>query len=406
MSRAHVLIFAKTPYERTPYDQWLEGTGITPILLAHEDCADGYRHLPEVYSFSDYDRNPAVAQTALEIARSRPLKAVFARAEADVIRAAQLREFMDIPGQHKASALAFRDKVIMKDALRKSGVELPTYTALDSPYSAFRFASERGFPLVIKPRTESGSWGTQIVRDEATLDQALKSVDWGRAEIETYVEGQMYHIDGLVIDGEIAFIHPFQYVNDCLSFRKDEYVGSLSVSPDDLVYGPLIEATAKVIRTLPSPRNMAFHCELWRTPDDRVVFCEIASRTGGALISGLIETCFGFNIDKEWLLAECGHRRPLPTSPYRPGGGIYIPPAQGILAKLPSTLPSYVRDSQITGQVGRRYNGGVKSGLFLAAYIVDGESEAAALENIKNVCDWFSQNTIWRRAEGAIECEH
>lgn len=397
MAKRYILIFAKTSYVKTPYDQWLSGSGIEPIILTPEEYAAGYRHLPQVYSFGGYDHNQLVEKAALQVARRNPLVGIFARAEADVIRAAQLRELLDLPGQKTASALAFRNKVIMKDHLRGSGVLLPEYRSIDSAYTVIQFVEEHGYPVVIKPFAESGSYGTHIIRDEQELDSYLAHAPRGGVEIETFVDGQMYHVDGLIVNGELVFIHPFQYVNDCLSFRKNEFSGTFTLSPSSPVYQPLIDATRKVLAALPSPRHMAFHAELWITRDGKIVFCEIASRTGGGMISSTIRYSFDFNIDKEWLYAECGLPSSLGTPAYRPGGGVVIPPFNGVLEYLPrGNEPDYVKETQITGAVGERFHGGVKSGLFLAGYVVGGPTEEEVIKNMSGVAAWFVDHSRWQ----------
>src|SRR5882757_7350569 len=85
MSQRHVLIFAKMIHGRTPYDEWLAETGIEPIILATDEVAPSYRHLPNVHSFASYDHNQLVEKTALELARRHSVVGIFARGEADVI---------------------------------------------------------------------------------------------------------------------------------------------------------------------------------------------------------------------------------------------------------------------------------------------------------------------------------
>lgn len=399
MSQKHILVFAKTSYSKTPYDQWLANTGIEPIILAPEDTAATYQHLPNVHGFANYDHNQMVEKMALRLGRSHSLVGVFARGEADVIRAAQLRDVLDLPGQRTESALAYRNKVIMKDHVRKSGILMPKYRALDSAYTALQFVEEHGFPVVIKPQAESGSYGTHIIHDERELDSYLASAQRGPAEIETFIDGEMYHVDGLLINGQLVFIHPFKYINTCLSYRKNEFVGTRTVSPSDPLYQRLVDAARQVLAALPSPRSMAFHCELWHTKKDEIAFCEIASRTGGAMVSSSILYSFDLNIDKEWLLAECGLGQPCTPRVYRPSGGVFIPPLNGVLEHLPrGNEPECVREVQFSGKVGQRFHGGVKSGLFLAGYVVAGQSEEEVTSNISSVAAWFAENARWQIA--------
>lgn len=401
----HVLVFAKTPYARTPYDRWLDGSGIEPVVLTPTEYAPGYGHLPHVHAFDDYDTNLLVEKTALRLARAHGVEAVFARAEADVVRAARLRDLLDLPGQRTASALAFRDKVIMKDHLAGGPVEIPAHRLLDSAYTAVEFVAEHGYPVVIKPVSESGSLGASVIRDEAELDAWLRRPWRGTSQIETFVPGQMYHVDGLVLGGETVFVHPFRYLNDCLSFRSNDWMGSVPLEPRDPVHDRLVEATGAVLAQLPTPEHTAFHAELWITPDDRVVFCEIASRTGGGMVAVLIRHAFGIDLDREWFRAECGLPPALVTAVYRPAGGLWIPPSNGVLEHLPTDgEPDCVREVSLNGAVGQEFHGGVKSGLFLAGYIVGGDTGEDVTANMEKVATWFSGQARWRptgSADGA-----
>ncbi|MEU8780491.1 ATP-dependent carboxylate-amine ligase [Streptomyces sp. NPDC048637] len=395
----HVLVFAKTPYAKTPYDRWLAGSGIVPVILTTTEFAAGYGHLPHVHAFDDYDTNQLVEKTALRLAREHAVTAVFARAEADVVRAAQLRDLLDLPGQRTASALAFRDKVVMKHHLVGGPVEIPAYRPLDSAYTALEFVAEHGYPVVIKPLSESGSLGAAIIRDEVELDAYLARPWRGASEIEVFVPGQMYHVDGLVVGGEVVFAHPFRYLNDCLSFRANDWVANLPLTPQDPVHDRLLKAARAVLAELPTPPHTAFHAELWITPDDRTVFCEIASRTGGGMISAMVRHSFGIDLDKEWLFAECGLPSTLGTPAYRPAGALCIPPSDGVLTHLPTgDEPSCVKEVALTGTVGQEFHGGVKSGLFLAGYVVDGDTEEDVAVNLENVASWFADRAEWSPA--------
>lgn len=396
----YVLVFAKTPHTKTPYDQWLASSGVEPVILTTTEFAPAYGHLPHVYAFDDYDTNQLVEKTALRLARDLSVEAVFARAEADVVRAAQLRELLGLPGQHTASALAFRDKVVMKDHLTGGPVGIPSYRLLDSAYTAVEFVAKHGYPVVIKPVSESGSLGAHVIRGEADLDAYLARPWHGTSQIETFIEGQMYHVDGLVVGGEVVFVHPFRYVNDCLSFRDNDWVGCLPLSPQDPSYDRLVKAAKAVLAELPTPERAAFHAELWLTPDDRVVFCEIASRTGGGMISAMVRHSFGIDLDKEWLYAECGLPSMLGEPVYRPAGCLNIPPSTGVLEHLPTSgAPHCVREVSFTGAVGQEFHGGVKSGLYLAGYVVDGDTEEEVAANMETVAAWFDEQAVWRPIE-------
>jgi hypothetical protein len=80
----------------------------------------------------------------------------------------------------------------------------------------------------------------------------------------------MYHIDGLIVNGEIVCIQPFKYINTCLSFLKNEYAGSCTISPNNSLYSKLIDKTLLVIEKLPKSKNMTFHAEFWVTQNSDI----------------------------------------------------------------------------------------------------------------------------------------
>jgi hypothetical protein len=83
-----------------------------------------------------------------------------------------------------------------------------------------------------------------------------------------------------------------------------------------------------------------------------------------------------------------------------PAGGLCIPPSQGFLEKLPSGAePDCIRHVTLTGAVGQEFHGGVKSGLFLAGYVVGGDTEEDVAANIEKVAAWFAAETTWRPAD-------
>lgn len=399
--KKYILILVKTSYTKTPYDKWLLKSDVEPILIVSSEYAKEYEHMENVYSFDKYTDDNLVEKKVIEIGEKFNLVGLFARAESDIIRAAKLREMLNLSGQKMESALAFRNKVIMKDYLKNSNITLPNYSHIASPATVLDFSKKHGFPIVIKPVSESGSTGVSILNNENELNYYLESnsfASYADMEVEEFIEGQMYHIDGLLINGEIVFIQPYKYINDCLEYRQNNYLGGRTISPDEKIYQDLINSVKEIITTLPSPKNMAFHTEIWEKKNGELVFCEIASRTGGATIGLSIEYGFNFNIDKIWFLVECGlYNSFIEPVKYKPSGWIVIPPLNGILLDMPLETISNncIEKSQYCGEIGERYNGGVKSGLFLAGYAISGKTEKEVENNILQTANWFSENSKW-----------
>jgi hypothetical protein len=393
---AHVLILANSEYEDTPYDRWLPPGEFALHLLVAEARATGYVHLPDVQPFAAYPGNGGVEWTALGLARRHRPIAVLARGEVDVLRAARLREACDLPGQRPDSARCFRDKRAMKERLRAAGVPVARFAVLDSALDLHHLIEECGYPVVVKPRAGSGSVDTTVVRDEAEALALLRDGPWYGFLAEEFVPGPMYHVDGLVVDGRVVFACASRYVNDCLAWQGDRFMGSVVLDAGPLE-DRLVDFAERVLAAMPALDHATFHAELFHTPDDRLVLCEIASRTGGGCINRAIAAARGVDLDREWARVQCGLAPELPAAAARPAAGFtLIPPRRGILHRLPGEPPPpWVCHQRLDGVLGRQYRGGEKSGHFLAAYVVTGDSEATVAARVGEVAAWFDAAVQW-----------
>src|SRR5207245_2148698 len=105
-------------------------------------------------------------------------------------------------------------------------------------------------------------------------------------ECEEYIEGDIYHVDGLAVAGEILALKPAKYLNTCLDFARGRPLGSVGVDNASVVE-EMASFTGRVLAALGLVTG-AFHLELIRRPSppggEQVVFLEIGGRVGGAEI--------------------------------------------------------------------------------------------------------------------------
>jgi len=391
MEEKRVLVLAKTEYMRTPYDKWLIDSGISPIIVTSARFYDGYaENCEHCYCLSNYDSDDTELYALVDkIYQSIPFHYVFCRAEVDVIRSAEIRRKFNIPGQSTNSAIHYRDKLLMKERLSRKNINMANFSEINSADDVISFSEKNQYPFVIKPRLASGSSGVRIIKDHKELNDFIKSNDGNLKGMlaEGFIDGVMYHVDGLFVDGRIRFIQPFKYINDCLSYREDMFIGNVPLEKDDSTYHLLVETTKQIIANMPATENFAFHCELWLTAENEIICCEIASRTGGGMISFLIEEMSGLNIDKAWLLAECHIQTedyPAYSDEFLRFGCVCIPPARGKLLSLPVVDEKSVRKIHFTGLIGDSYQGGEKSGLYLIGYVIEAKDQSAVIASFKN----------------------
>jgi biotin carboxylase len=403
-SPRHVAVLANSRHAETPYDHWVAGTDIELSILVALDKAEGYRHVRAPHTvrvFEDYRHNGNVERAVLELDAERAVEAVVARSEPDILRAARVRDLLGLPGQGWESALAFRDKLVMKRRLAASGVATPVFSALSCGADLCDFVARHGYPVVVKPVLGSGSLDTHVLWGPLDLARVLAAGVDQRFEVETFVSGPMHIVDGLVLDGRVAFRVPSSYVNDCLSFQRDEFIGIVHIPGDDPLHDRLTSFADRVLDALPLPEATTFHMEMWLTPDDELVFCEVASRTGGLRINQALALAHGVDMDREWFRAQVGLPPDVPplatTNPVTSCvGQVGIYPRHGTLAALPETkAPEAVVSQHLYSAVGQRHYGGYKSGDFLATFVLRAPGRDHAIDSVRAVASWFEGETRW-----------
>lgn len=314
-----VLILHRNPLEPFPYREWLSDYDGPVVILAARDKIEafgeeaptdglGFAHFEVL---DDYERDLAVR--AAELAEKFRPTHVVAPHEADLQIAAELRQRLGLPGPYPADILPFRDKLVMKRLAAAAGIEIAPYAAATTAEQARVFVAGHGYPAVFKQRSGYNSIGLRIVRTPDELDAHLTTAYARGARddvvVERFVPGRMCHVDGFVRAGRTVLAWPSQYQYDLASFGTDPGPRiDLTLDPDDPLTDRLLALIDRVLAALtPRPGRLtdhAFHAEVFHTPDDRLVLCEIACRSGGAKIREVFEVMFGVNLAELELRAQ------------------------------------------------------------------------------------------------------
>jgi len=225
-------------------------------------------------------------------------------------------------------------------------------------------------------------------------------------DIEKFIHGQMYHIDGIVYDGEVKLSCPSCYVNICADFKNSKFLGSYTLSSTNPLYSRLQQFTVDCITALGGPACFPFHCEVWVTPEDEIVLCEIASRTGGAWVRHVIWRQYEIMLDKTFIqwqvqqeithpeLGDSWKDRESVTTEL--AGWIFIYPHVGRIDEIPTScaLPC-VAFSETFGSVGDQFLSRVNcvDSIFSAVYT--GKDESEMVKNAHAIYDWFEANIVY-----------
>lgn len=407
-----IAILNRLPLDYAPYSRWLAPRQKDLVLfnskekwIANEEDTKGVaQEYQRIELIENYDLGGMLDRKVIEHHRRCPIERIVSNSEIDVIRAARLREKLRIPGQGVESALAYRDKIVMKSLVQKAGIPVANFHAIDCAMDLIEFVEIHGYPIVVKPRTGAGSVNTSVIPCDDRLNEYLLKGLTPILELspnlmaETYVNGNMYHVDGLIINSQLILCWPSAYLNGCLAFQQGQPLGSYLLGPDNPLVPRLISFTKRVIAALPTPQNMVFHAEAFRTPDDQLVFCEIACRTGGAKVAEAMELGFGLNIREAWFQAEAGINPRLPdmSPPSVQAGWLLLPPKDAKLVSIPEicNLPG-VQRYEHTPHVGKHFHAGETSVENIASFVCTGNSEEEIVNVLESGISWLQREASW-----------
>jgi hypothetical protein len=313
--------------------------------LTRTEGLASYEHVP------DCEFVPYAELRIRQMAATRPFARIITDNEYDLERVARIREDLGIPGQSARSATSFRDKVVMKQTASRT-VATPRFARLATITDLTDFIAENDYPVVVKPVSQGGSRDITVLRGEDDL-LAFSRRHW-RDDLmaEDFVEGEIYHVDAIIAPG-YRFVASSRYLRDCLGVLSGQNNGSLQLDPRDKLARRLEEFLDQVLDAFDTPETSAYHLEVFRTPEDEFVLCEIASRVGGSRIPALTRATYGLDLHTTWLRLSCGLPvDPAPTAlPAGLRGSIGIVP-QGRAVRAPASLPfEWVETYQVNEQL-------------------------------------------------------
>ncbi|WP_242218895.1 acetyl-CoA carboxylase biotin carboxylase subunit family protein [Bacillus cereus group sp. BfR-BA-01380] len=398
-----ILVLNLSSHNKVPYEEWLSSLGEDIVLLNASKRVEEFKNKNYAYieGFENYEINNFVEARALELHKKFKFRRVIAISELDLIRASYLREAFEIPGQKTDSAQIYRDKVKMKKKAMESNMQVPTFSKITNALDLIDFIDKNGYPVVVKPVDSAGSVGTSVLKNESDLKVLLTSGIKENLEVEQFIKGDMYHVDGVIVNNQIIVNWPSIYVNGCLAFQEGKYLGSHMLHGNNPLTMRLKDFVTNILKSFPTPADTAFHAEVFHTDDDELILCEIASRVGGARVNDVIEYAFDVNLLKVWVQSQCNvenidkyyNKEVLPNKLY---GWIIIPPKNGTFISPPDgDPPIQVVDYQVTAAKGQKFNGATMSVDKVASFIVSDTNEDLLKSKIIKLAEWFEKNSIW-----------
>jgi biotin carboxylase len=291
-----LLIIHRIPYHKIAYHRGLDHQ-------AHEVTYIGTQaalaNIPAELRCEKLERPgvKGVAEEVIDIMRHEPRPdRVISLSEYELLDAARVREALGVEGPTYAEVELVRDKMKMKAAVEAHGLRVPRFMGLQACLAGEERPSWRG-RTVLKPVSGASSENISLFDSP---DEALARVretlgaggglDPVQFELEEFIEGPIFHVDGLVQNGKPVAMLASRYVGTCLEYAQGGPLGSIQMQMD-----PELCAWAERCLEAVALRSSSFHLEGILSPEGPV-FLEIAARVGGADVVDCFELAMGIHM--------------------------------------------------------------------------------------------------------------
>lgn len=405
-----ILIINKKNLKEHDYRGWIEEYIDSPelILFNADDQLDETQRMryDEIEVFNNWKSNRKIDYRIKEIGRNKRIQAIIALSECDIVRADNLRRYLQISNVTKDGMDAYRDKSMMKNILKAQGIPMPEFKVIKSVEDILSFSMKYGYPLVVKPLDMAGAVGISIINNSTELDEYIYSIIQIRDEPCTFMveqanSGSMIIVDGLMKDGSILYSTVSSYLGNCLDCAKKlQPLGVVQEDYDNKLWNDSQQMAKKIIHAMPHvPYISSFHLELFYTKG-KLMFCEIAARTGGGRINEIFEYKTGINLEKCNVLGQCGvNQIDLKEIDNQYAYGFALLPMQeGVIVSIPNECEvDGVLSYKKNAEKGMKTAENKKASDCIAYVVFRGKNKDELTNIYNNILNWYNNNFLWER---------
>lgn len=225
----------------------------------------------------------------------------------DVENVAALREHFRMPGMGSTTSRYFRDKLAMRMKANEEGVNVPEFTALFHNDHINAYADRVSPPWLLKPRSEASAAGIKKIHSKDELWQIVNDLGDERDNylVEKFAPGDVYHVDGLNIDGKVAFSRVSKYLDTPFEVAHGGGIfRSATCEIGSKAEKSLTKMNAQVMKAF-GMQFGASHTEFIQSKaTGELFFLETSSRVGGANLAEMVQFASGINLWSEWAKIE------------------------------------------------------------------------------------------------------
>lgn len=206
-------------------------------------------------------------------------------------------ERMGLCGLSEKSALLSNQKLLMKEAFIRGGVNTPTFVKVHDEQDLKRAWDQIPHPLILKAVDLQASRGVYIVDTYEKLLNAFHSVMAITKQdfciVEQYIFGKDVGAQAFVYNGEILFVLPHN--DETFTDKASLPIGhSAPLDAPREIYDAIVEQCKLAIRAI-ELNNCAVNIDLLLADDGNVYMIELTGRVGATCLPELVSIYYGID---------------------------------------------------------------------------------------------------------------
>lgn len=300
-----------------------------------------------------------ILNTVTWMVRGRRFDRVVALDASDAEMAAQIREYLRIPGMGMTTAAYYRDRLAQQMSVHESGFPTPAFCPVLNYDELREFMERTGAPWVLKPRIATPGVRMRRIHEPEQLWRVLDELGDLQSHflLEQGITGEIFHVDALIDRCEVLFSVAHRHAVAVKPDREPEVWTSHTLDRSSREWIELTALNAGLAPSLGMVRGVT-HTRYLRGQDGRFYFLEIAAGVVGTFTAQVVEAASGVNLWREWARLEVCHLRNesyVPAESYETYAGCVVSPSRS--------------ESELTGfhapEIAGRLKNGAHSGLLV-----------------------------------------
>lgn len=174
--------------------------------LARVTATEG---LQRVIAFDKLASKSEIVRTVRSIHAIQPISGVLCFMDSSLDLAARIADALNLPWHTPGGIETTHNKNLMRGHLARLGLETIPHAIVKSASDVSAFASEYGFPIILKPAVGTASVGVSKISESAQIPEAysratrpVNGIGGGDVHVERFLEGRQFSLEAFTESGE------------------------------------------------------------------------------------------------------------------------------------------------------------------------------------------------------------